>query len=132
MKIRLYQHLNKCLNSWHSSDDLLIYNILINMHIYNFPFKWMINTWLCWAKILSSRDHLVLFWIQEIPLLCDMIFNWIVLHAGPIFYWTSCLTENIFKNHTRKCSLCHIGTKQVNISDYFFLVMSRPFEKCIL
>ena len=45
MKIRLYQHLNKYLNSKSSSGVLLIINILLNVHIDNLPFKRVTGIW---------------------------------------------------------------------------------------
>ena len=48
---------------------------------------------------------------------------------APNFVLYLCLTQNILKNHTYKCIWCHTGTKQVNISDHFTLVMPGPFEK---
>ena len=90
----------KYLNLQWSSGDILVYNILINMHISNLPFKSVISTWLCWATILSSCDYFILFWMHEIQLLHGVILNWIVLHVVPNFLLDSCLTENIFKNYT--------------------------------
>ena len=72
--------------------------------------------------VLDSGDSIIMWY--NIQLNCAA--------CSTYFCWISCLTENIFKNHTGKCSRCHIGTKQVNRSDYFILVMPRPFEKCIL
>ena len=82
----------------------------------NLVFLWLFHL------VLDSGDSIIMWY--NIQLNCTA--------CSTYFCWISCLTENIFKNHTGKCSRCHIGTQQVNISDYFILVMPRPFEKCIL
>ena len=135
MKIRLHDHLKKCINLLYCSSVILFYNISINMHTYGLS---MMREWLIYSS--AEPRYLIFLWIfasmfwmsgDSILAYCSVYLNFTTIWAL-IFCCFWCLTQNILKNHTYKCIWCHTGTKQVNISDHFILVMPRPFEKCIV
>ena len=89
----------------------------------------MTNTWLCWAKISSPRDHLVLFWIQEIQLLCGMIFNWTVLHVGPYFLLDIMFDRKYFQKSHKKVLIMSHRNKASQYKWLFHLSDAKTFWK---